>query len=366
MEPSNRATGHERRAGSALLAAILLAGVAFYAIPRASDVIAGRNDPIRVADRALDGRFDAAIAHQEIARALDDGDTDLARSFVDLAAARKVPVDAMVSKQVTAAETEAGTLRHRVASFAHGFVTGEPKDLAGIAGTTAGDLSLFGDLRDAFREGSRFARGEESDEIMLALAGVGIAVTAGTYATFGAAAPARVGITLAKIARRTGAIGTEFAESIGRVVRRTAPTAAESGAAMTAARDVARAGPASGLVSLASNVGRIGSAAGSRAALDSLKLAKEPRDIARIAKLSEREGSRTRAILKVAGRGAILAAALGFEAGSWLLAAVIAVLGFVCSLKSATEHAALRFFRHRRERRVRRSALVIAAIPAHG
>jgi len=203
-----------------LLVAVLLAGAAFYAIPRASDVIAGHNDPVRLVDRALDGRFDAAVAQREIASALKSGDSDLARSFVDLAAARKVPVDAAMDDQVTAAEAEAGTMRHRAASFARGFLTGEPEDLAGIAGTTAGDLSLFGDVRDALREGSRLACGEKTDEVMLALAGVGIVVTAGTYATFGAAAPARLGITLAKIARRTGAIGTEFAESIGRQIGR--------------------------------------------------------------------------------------------------------------------------------------------------
>ncbi|HKS87175.1 MAG TPA: hypothetical protein VJR71_16980 [Pseudolabrys sp.] len=357
MEPSGRTTDRGRGVGRALLAAALLAAAVACAVPRAIDSVSGLSDPARMASRALDNRFDAGVAQREIESALEAGDPDLARSFVSLAAARKVPVDPALDEKVTAAEAEAATLHHRAASFARGFVSGEPEDMAGLAGTTVGDLSLFGDVRDALREGRRLASGEKADELMLGLACAGIAITAGTYVTFGAAAPARMGLTLAKIARRTGSISSGFAESVGRLVRKAGLSTGE----MRTARDAVETGRAGGLVSLAGNIGRIGSAAGGRAALDSLKIAKDPRDIARIVKLSEKEGSRTRAILKVAGRGAIMAAALGFEASSWLLGAVIAVFGFVCALKGAVERTALRFFRYRR--RQRKAMLAIAATP---
>ena len=42
---------------------------------------------------------------------------------------------------------------------------------------------------------------------MLGLAGTGIAVTAGMYASAGLAAPARAGLTVVKAARRGGHIG---------------------------------------------------------------------------------------------------------------------------------------------------------------
>ena len=76
-----------------------------------------------------------------------------------------------------------------------------------------------------------------------------------------------------------------------------------------AAREAVKVERAGGLLQLAGDVGRVERAAGGRAALDGLKIAKEPRDVARVAKLAEKEGSRTRAILKVAGRGAITIAA---------------------------------------------------------
>jgi len=250
-------------------------------------------------------------------------------------------------------------MRHRAKNFARGLVTGEPQEMASLAGTTLGDLFVFGDIRDALREGTRYVRGEQVDRLVLGLAATGIAITAGTYATFGAAAPARAGVTLVKAARKTGRLGVEFTESLGRMVQQTSfPAAAR------AARDTAKIERAGGLLQLVRDVGRVEKAAGGRAALDSLKIAKEPRDITRIAKLAEKEGSRTRAILKVAGRSAIMLAALAFDASLWLLGALFAVLAFVSALKGVVERTALRIFRRRRERRIRRAIQQIAALRA--
>src|SRR3569833_4232793 len=104
-------------------------------------------------------------------------------------------------------------------SFAYGFVSGEPTDATSFAGTALGDLFVCGDIRDAVREGARLATGEKADELVLGLAGVGLTITAGTYATVGAAAPARVGLTLAKAARKTGRLSSRLAGSVGRMLR---------------------------------------------------------------------------------------------------------------------------------------------------
>jgi hypothetical protein len=349
------------RIGTALLAAALLATAAAYAVPRAADAVSGLDDPARIASRALDDMFDAPTAQREIETALATQDVELAQSVVDLAQARNVTVDAALVEKVAAAAAEAATMRSRAKSFAHGLVTGEPRDMASFAGTTLGDLFVFGDVRDALREGTRYVRGEQVDQLVLGLAATGIAITAGTYVTFGAAAPARAGLTLMKAARKTGRLGAEFTESLGRMVRQTNFPAAARGA-----RETAKAERAGGLLHLVRDVGRVENAAGGRTALDALKIAKEPRDITRIAKLAEKEGSRTRAILKVAGRGAIMLAALAFEASFWLLGAVFAVFGFVSALKSVVERTGLRIFRRRRERRMRRAMQQIAGLPAHG
>jgi hypothetical protein len=350
------------RIGIALLAAALLAAAAAYAVPRAADAVAILDDPARIAGRALDDTFDAEMAQREIEAALAVHDIGLAQSVIDLARARHVTIDPVLAEIVAAETAEAATMRHRAKSFARGFVTGEPQDMASLAGTTLGDLLVFGDIRDALREGTRYIRGEQVDKLVLGLAATGIAITAGTYATLGAATPARAGLTLVKAARKTGRLGAEFTESLGRMVRQTSfPGAAR------AVRETAKVERAGGLLHLVRDVGRVEKAAGGRAALDALTIAaKEPRDISRIAKLAEKEGSRTRAILKVAGRGAIMLAALAFDASLWLLWATITVFGCVSALKSAVERTTLQILRRRRERRMQRAVQQIAALPARG
>ena len=357
LEPSKQNGLRTPRIGTALLAAVLLAAAAAYTVPRTADAVSGLDDPARIAGRALDGTFDAVIAQREIEAALAAQDSELAQSVIDLARARHITIDPALAEKVAAATAEAATMRYRAKSFTRGLVTGEPQDMASLAGTTLGDLFVFGDIRDALREGTRYVRGEQVDQLVLGLAATGIAITAGTYATFGAATPARAGLTLVKAARKTGRLGAEFTESLGRMVRQT------SLPARTRRAKVERAG---GLLHLVRDVGRVEKAAGGRAALDALKIAKEPRDITRIAKLAEKEGSRTRAILKVAGHSAIMLAAFAFDASLWLLGALFTVLGFVSALKSAAERTALRIFRRRRERRMRRAMQQIAALPARG
>ena len=359
MNFSPQSCGSVPRIGPALVAVALLAAAVGYVVPRAADALGGIDDPSRVANHALDDKFDAAVARREIEAALAANDADLAQSFADLATDRHVALDPSLVERVKSATAEAATVRHKAQSFARGFVTGEPDDMAALAGTTVGDLFVFGDIRDALREGTRLAMGQKADELVLGLASAGIAITAATYVTFGAAAPARAGLTLMKVARKTGSLGGELAGSLGRMVRQAGFS--EPAVAARIGRDAVKVERAGGLLSFARDVGRVEKAAGGRAAFDGLKIAKEPGDMTRVAKLAEKEGSRTRAILKIAGRSAIMLAAFALDASVWLLGALFAVFGFVSALKSATERAALRFFRRRREKRRREQGPPIAA-----
>ena len=351
------------RIGLVLAAAALLAVAAAYTVPRAAEAIAGLDDPAWIANHALHDKFDAAVAQREIENALAAHDADLAQSFVDLAVNRHVPLDPSLVDKVKNAAAEAATTRYKAKSFVRGFVTGEPDDMAALAGTTLGDLFVFGDIRDALREGTRLATGQKADELVLGLASAGIAITAATYATFGAAVPARAGLTLVKAARKTGSLGVELTGNLGRMIRK----AGLSGPAMAerAGREAVKVERAGGLLQFTRDVGRVEKAAGGRAAVDGLKIAKEPSDMTRVAKLAEKEGSRTRAILKIAGRGAIALAAFAFDASVWLLGALFALFGFVSALKSATERATLRILRRRKERRRHERMQPIAVALAH-
>lgn len=364
----------------ALLATGVFAGVCAYTVPRgveAEALLAIADDPAAIADRALDGRFDSAVAAHDIDEALRADDADLAQSVVALARSRNVRLDDAEVKKVDAAVAEAASTRRAMESFALGFVSGEPKDMAGFAGTAIGDLMVIGDIRDAAREGAKLAAGEQADELVLGLAGVGLAITAGTYASMGAAAPARVGISLAKAARKAGRLGGGLADNVGGTLRRTVDWAqlktalvgasiAEPSAAIRGARAAVKLERAGNLLHLARDVGRVQGKAGTQAALDALKLAESPREMSRIARLAETAGNRTRAILKIAGRGAIALSLASVDLMLWIVWAALTAFGFVCSLKSAVERVALRAIHRGKARRLAAQQRRFAALTSRG
>ena len=110
---------------------------------------------------------------------------------------------------------------------------------------------------------------------------------------------------------------------------------------------------AGALVRLAKDVGRVGEKAGMRGALDTLQIAEGPKDVARAARLAESKGGQTRAILKVLGRGALLLAAGAFNLSLWVFGALLALFGFLSSIKATTERLTLSWLLRKKARRLR-------------
>jgi hypothetical protein len=350
------------RIAVAWVAAGVFALAALACVPlgiEAGHLLASEHDPAAIADHALERAFDRAVAVREIEAALTANDSDLAKSFVELAQERNVPLPAELSQRVAAAVERDNSAAAAIESFTRGLVVGEPDDMVSLAGTALGDLFVFGDVRDVLREGSRYVSGGAVDELVLGLACVGIALTAGTYASFGAAAPARLGISAVKAARKTGRIARPMADWIGRSLREVVDWSAlrragfswtEPAAAVRAARQAVKLDRADGLVKLAGDVGRVQARAGTQAAIDGLKLANNPREMARIAKLAEKKGGKTRAILKTLGRGAILLTVASFNLAMWVLWAIFTLVGLISSAKAATERMTLRHLARKKAR----------------
>jgi hypothetical protein len=319
--------------------AACLALAAPFSMPegmRAARTIAAADDPVRLTELALDKGFTATVATREIEEALATGDVELARSFIDLAAERSVPVAPALIAKTESAERDAALPSSKAASFARGFITGKPEDVASAAGMLTGDLFVFGDLRDVVREGWRGMRGEEVDTLVLGLAGTGIAVTAGMYFTGGLAAPARVGVTVLKAARTGGHLGKPLVRLLKMETRE-------------------------GLTAFASNLGKVQQRTGLRGALDGLKIADHPKDVAKVAALAAAKGTKTRAIVKVLGRGAIFVTSSMFTLASWVFWALMNLLMFSAACKRTVERMTLRHCERRRMRRLKRDLAAATA-----
>src|SRR5258705_9604491 len=300
---------------------------------------------------------------ENMVAALAANDADLANSFVELAGEKGVPVTDELSRRVSDAFGEENWSWHLAKRFATGLVTGNADDFASLSGTVAGDLFVFGDIRDVVREGKHLAMGEDTDRLVLGLATAGLVVTAATYVSVGGVAPVRAGLTLVKDARKVGRLGEGLTDWAGRSARGIvdAPmlqNAVASGSVMrpgqtiTAIRAAFRAEKAGALVRLAKDVGRLSEKAGMRGALDTLRIAEGPKDVARAARLAESKGGQTRAILKVLGRGALLLAAGAFNLTLWVFGAVLALFGFLSSIKATTERLTQSWLDRKKARRL--------------
>ena len=362
------------RVSFALFAAALFAVAAFFAGPlgmEANRILESAEDPAAITDRALAGVFDKSVAVREIEAALAVNDADLARSYLDLAVDRGIEIPKEMAERVKKAVEYANSTSAHAESFARGLITGEPDNMVSLAGTALGDLFVFGDVRDAAREGARYVNGENVDELVLGLSLVGIAVTAGTYASFGAGAPARVGLSVVKVARRTAKLSGRMAEWIGRSLhevidwsalkRAGSASLSEPATAVRIARDSVKAEKAGELMKFAGDVGRVQTRAGAQAALEGLRVAESPRDMARVAALAEKKGSKTRAILKTLGKGAIFLSMTTFNLAAWILGAIVTLFGFVSSAKSCAERMTLRHLNRRKARERQRYLAMVGA-----
>jgi hypothetical protein len=340
--------------------------------PRARDafaMLAAQDEPTELADVGLNFalRNDPSQVAENIEAALAADDADLANSFVELARDKNIALSEELSKRVSEAIAESNSTSHFAKRFATGLVTGNADDVASLSGTVAGDLFVFGDIRDVVREGKHLAMGEDTDHLVLGLAAAGLAVTAATYVSVGGAAPVRAGLTMVKDARKVGRLGEGLTRWAGRSVREVvdAPMlqqAVASGSVLRPGQTVSaiqaafRAEKAGALVRLAKDVGRVGEKAGMRGALDTLRIAEGPKDVARAARLAESKGGQTRAILKLLGRGALLLAAGAFNLTLWVFGALLALFGFLSSIKATAERATMAWLRRKKARRSRQNA----------
>jgi len=321
--------------------------------PRAREAVAifaAQDDPAALSELQLNSALgsDDRLVQENIEAALAAHDADLANSFVELARDRNLALPDDLLSRVDGAVKEENSTTHLARSFAGGLVTGSADDMASLSGTVAGDLFVFGDIRDVVREGKHLAMGEDTDRLVLGLAAAGLAVTAATYVSLGGAAPVRAGLTLVKDARKAGRVGEGLARWVGRSAREAVDTpmlqnavasasVLRPGQTVSAIKAAFRAEKAGALVRLAKDVGRVTEKAGTRGALDTLRIAEGPKDVARAARLAEAKGGRARAIMKLLGRSALLLATGAFDLAMWLFGAAFALLGILSSIKATTE-----------------------------
>lgn len=310
----------------------LAASVAVVAFGVASDF--GFAVPLDVAiQRGLSEASTPEALDAKARAALDAEDVDLARGLADLGVELGRPLPKETLDRLAAAEAPGAVAWRNMRGAAHGFATGEVDGSAALAGSLLADLTLVGDIRDLATEGGKAARGEDHSNLILGLAAAGVAVTAATYATVGAGAPARFGVSVLKAARRAGTMTAEFAADLARRIARTGEKGAVRLEAHAAnprfggrATTVVSGEGLAALASASSELRAVGTAVGAGETVRLMKYVRNVDELPELRRFTTRFGTKSRAVAEMTGKASLRVFKTTLRVGEMLIRHLVAAL----------------------------------------
>jgi hypothetical protein len=188
-----------------------------------------------------------------------------------------------------------GSLSYRLDKLGEGLLHGTSDETIGQAASVATDLFVIGDIRDLAKQGVNYAQGEEVDEVITALASLGVVATAAqlasgaaTVGSAGAAAPnvvatssAKGGLMILKAARKLGKLPPWMGQAI-----------------VQGAKTVKQTKRLDGVTGLFSDVYRLGK---TRGGLTLLGKTTDAASMRRMATLADRFGDQTATLYCIGG-----------------------------------------------------------------
>lgn len=337
---------HIYRQLKGIVLVLMLAGLAstgMTVLPRGWDAahILMSKDPSRIADHRL--RTVPADKYAEhIEQALVEEDIELATSLMELAQEQAINLPSTLLQRVQEANSWTAATSRTAQDVWQGISTGQADSASGLAAALVSDFMLIGDIRDVTRESLAWP---EHDPVVLALAGTGLGLTAVTVASAGGATPLKAGVSLLKVARKTGrmsqALGMQFlsltrhaidSKALARVgaklerVELTKLSQAQLNDLALASKQIIHAKTARTLADSGQSVRHLIGNSSVRGALDALGKADSLQELSRLEKLSGRFGTRFRGVLRLlpdAGKGLYRLLSVMYSVISWLALAAM-------------------------------------------
>lgn len=188
---------------------------------------------------------------------------------------------------------------YQLSKLREGLLSGTSDEAIGQAAGVATDFFVIGDIRDLAYQGFNLVQGEEVDEVIVALATLGVVATAaqvasgaGTVATGGAAAPAVVGSTVAK----SGLVTLKTAKKLGKL------PAWLGKAIIQAAKKAKKTKSVGSLSAILSDVNIL---AKTRGGLKLMKQTKNASELRRMAKFAHTFETHSATVYRIGGKTAV-------------------------------------------------------------
>ena len=251
----------------------------------------------------LNSRIKSALEHRQI------GDAKL---YIDLAHYLDTPVDPALIEAYQATQTPLAKAIRNTKAFGKGFFTGKGTNGIELGGSIVSDFTVVGDVRDIYREGSRYLKGESYDKFLLNISLIGLAVTASTYASLGAAAPIRTGASVIKNGYRSGKLTKGFAKIVEKRLAKSVDKKRlkqidfrSIDGIKSAGKTLSKSIDPKPLRSLFGKLDTIKKNTSLGDTIHLLKYVDNEKELAKVVKLSGKYKKETRGILKVLGKSAL-------------------------------------------------------------
>lgn len=156
----------------------------------------------------------------EINKSIDEGRFDDARMYINIGKQHGYGLYYdQYQQKLDRLDTKENRLKNDVGNFVGGFVSGKGNSGAGLAGAITADFTVVGDIRDLHTEHKKYQENQPVDKLVASLSGVGIGLTALTIGSAGTTAPAKVGVSVVKMAKKTSQLTIRFQKQILKLSR---------------------------------------------------------------------------------------------------------------------------------------------------
>jgi hypothetical protein len=284
----------------------------------------------------------AETLHKEITEAIDAGRFADARMYITIAKQHNYGLYYdQYQQQLQEQDTNGRRIKDNVGHFVDGFVSGKGSSGASVAGAITSDFTVVGDVRDLHREYSHYQAKEPVDELVATLSGIGIGLTALAIGTAGSAAPAKAGVSLVKMAKKTRQLTPAFQKQLLGMGKNVFDwngfiKATKSGKGMKslvyAAKKSYHPQAVKPLGKMAGQVSQIRKSSSVADTLQMMKYVDSTKDLRHLSKVTKIHGKNTKGYLALLGKGVLRGGKILKKTTAFFIGLISSIISFIFSL----------------------------------
>lgn len=238
-------------------------------------------------------------------------------------------------------DTQLRKIKKGINNFSSGFISGKGSDTSGVSGALVSDFTVVGDARDLYEQYQAHSNGEEVNQLIVGLAGVGIGLTVVTYGSGGTTAVAKSGTSVIKLAAKTGRLTRRFSDELLRLSSRVfdwslfkqsfkqSDNFSDVRRAVQKSFNRAAAKPLQGMAKQVNNIRKNSSLVDT---LDMMRYVETADDLRRLNKFTSKHQSLSKGILRLLGKGALGSVRILRKTTGFFLSLAGTVFSFIFSI----------------------------------